>query len=317
MKLKGALSFAMFGVIVAFAVSVIWSFGVRTGLPAHRTNLSVAVPDIKGLVVGSNVLLRGQPVGKVTEISTANSDATVTFYIDGDHRIPVDTDVRLDNLSALGEAYIGLAPRTIGGPAFKDGQRVSPKSIEVPPSISQLATSVVRVLNQLDPDQLKRILGEADAALPAPEQVLPNLAHASTLLRSQATSMHGRGQEVIDNFQALLRNAGWVGPLLGDLVSPVRAAGVGVAGTYQGMMHTLEWNNPRDMALFGDYLDRIQAFLDTRAPDLKVLTETLLPHFKGIGGALMNFDSGQILSNILKSIPKEGAITLHVAVPDR
>ncbi|MCA2252154.1 MlaD family protein [Mycobacterium intracellulare] len=317
MKLKGALSFAMFGVIIAFAVSVIWSFGVRTGPPAQRTNLNMAVPDIKGLVVGSNVLLRGQPVGKVTEINTATSDATVQFYVDGDHHIPIDTDVRLDNLSALGEAYIGLAPRTSGGPVYKDGQRISPTSIEAPPSISELATSVVRVLNQLDPGQLKRILGEADAALPAPEQVLPNLAHASSLLRSQATSMHGRGQEVIDNFQALLRNAGWVGPLLGDLISPIRAAGFGAAGTYQGMMHTLEWNNPRDMALFGDYLDRIQAFLDTRAPDLKVLTETLLPHFKGIGGALMNFDSGQILSNILKSIPKEGAITLHVAVPDR
>lgn len=317
MRLRGALSFAMFGAIIAFAVGVIWSFGVRTGLPAHRTNLSMAVPDIKGLVVGSNVLLRGEPVGKVTAIKAATGDATVQFYIDGDHRIPVDTDVRLDNLSALGEAYIGLAPRTSEGPMFKDGQRISTKSIEVPPSISQLATSVVRVLNQLDPDQLKRILGEADAALPAPEQVLPNLARASTLLRNQATGMHGQGQEVIDNFQALLRNAGWVGPLLGDLVSPIRAAGFGVAGTYQGMMHTLEWNNPRDIALFGDYLDRVQAFLDTRGPDLKVLTETLLPHFKGIGGALMNFDSAQILSNILKSIPKEGAITLHVAVPDR
>jgi hypothetical protein len=31
----------------------------------------------------------------------------------------------------------------------------------------------------------------------------------------------------------------------------------------------------------------------------------------------MNFDSAQILTNTLKSIPAEGAITLHVAVPDR
>jgi phospholipid/cholesterol/gamma-HCH transport system substrate-binding protein len=143
MRLRGALSFAMFGAIIAFAVGVIVSFGVRIGLPAHRTNLSMAVPDIKGLVVGSNVLLRGEPVGKVTEINTATSDATVQFYIDGDHRIPVDTDVRLDNLSALGEAYIGLAPRTSEGPMFKDGQRISTKSIEVPPSISQLATSSI------------------------------------------------------------------------------------------------------------------------------------------------------------------------------
>lgn len=29
----------------------------------------------------------------------------------------------------------------------------------------------------------------------------------------------------------------------------------------------------------------------------------------------MNFDSGQILANILKNIPEDGAITLHVAIP--
>ncbi|BCO60202.1 MULTISPECIES: MlaD family protein [Mycobacterium avium complex (MAC)] len=317
MKTKGLLSFAAFAVIIAGAIAVIASFGVRVGPPEHRTNLSMSVPDVKGLVVGSNVLLRGQAIGKVTRITTGINDATVDFYIDGAHRIPANTDVRLENLSALGEAYVGLAPRTSGGPMLKDGQRIAPELIEVPPSISQLATSVVRVLNQLDPVMLKRILGEADAALPAPEQVLPNLARASTLLRNQATGMQGRGQQVLDNMQTLLRNAGWVGPLLGDLAEPVRSAGLGIAGTDQAMMHVVTWNNPRNIELFGQFLDRIQTFLDTRAPDLKVLCETLLPQFKGIGGSLMNFDSGQILANMLKSIPAEGAITLHVAVPDR
>lgn len=317
MKVKGALSFAMFAAIIAFAVAVIASFGVRVGPPAHRTNLSMSVPDIKGLAVGSNVLLRGQAIGKVTQIKTGVTNAHVEFYIDGDRRIPANTDVRLENLSALGEAYIGLIPRTSDGPILKDGQQIAPELIGVPPSISQLATHVVRVLNQLDPAMLKRILGEADAALPAPEQVLPNLARASMLLRNQATGMQGRGQQVLENLQTLLRNAGWVGPVLGELASPVRAAGFGAAGTDQAMMHVVTWNNPRNIELFGEYLDRIQGFLDTRAPDLKVLTETLLPHFKGIGGALMNFDSAQILTNTLKSIPAEGAITLHVAVPDR
>lgn len=317
MKLRALLSFAMFGAIIAIAIGVIASFGVRTGLPANRTNLSMAVPDIKGLVVGSNVLLRGVPVGKVTNIKTAVSNATVEFYVDGNHPIPVDTDVRLDNLSALGEAYIGLVPRTSAGPMLKDGQGIATDSVKIPPSISELATSVVRVLNQMDPEQLKRILSESDAALPAPEQVLPNLARASMLIRNQATDMHGRGREVLDNFQTLLRNAGWVGPVLADLATPTRAAGFNISGVEQGMMHFIEWNNPRDIELFGDYLKRIQAFLDTRGPDIKVLTETLLPHFRGIGGALMNFDSGQILANILKSIPAEGAITLHVAIPDR
>lgn len=175
---------------------------------------------------------------------------------------------------------------------------------------------MVRVLNQLDPDQLKRIVDETDHALPDPQQTLPNLTRASILLHNMVQGQHGEGRRVLSNFQTLLQNASWVGPTLADLVPSVRDAGKGIAGTYRGMMNTVVWNNPENMRLFGKFLDRIQAFLDTRGPDVKVLTQTLTPQFQGIGGALMNFDTGQILSNVLAGIPEEGAITLHVAVPN-
>lgn len=317
MRIRDLLSFTVFGLIIAVSVGYIASFGIRTSPPDNRTNLSMAVPDVKGIAVGSNVLLRGVSVGKVTKVRSAVNDATIDFYVEGGHRIPVDSDVRLENLSALGEAYVGLMPRTSDGPMLKDGQHIAAEAVTLPPSISHLATSVVRVLEQLDPDQLVRIVDEADDALPDPQQVLPTLVRASTLLRNQATGMQGRGQKVLDNFQILLQNADWVGPALANQVKPLYEAGAGVAGVYQGMLLVIGWNNPRDMELFGNFLARIQAFLDSRGPDVKVVTEALLPKVDAIAGSLMNLDTAQILSNILKGIPDDGAITLHVTVPDR
>lgn len=314
---KNIASFSAFALIIAVAVAYIWSFGLRMGPPEHRINLSMAVPDIKGLVVGSSVLLRGAPVGEVTAISSSVDEATIDFYIDAGQRIPVDTDVRLDNLSALGETYVGFFPHTDAGPTLTDGQRIATESITVPPSISQLATTVVRVLNQMDPEQLKRIVNEADAGLPDPGRVLPNLSRASQLTRNMVTGMHGNGQQVLDNFQTLLKNAGWVGPNLADMSPSVRATGMATARVYLSMIQTSAWNNPENMELFGTFLNRIQNFLDTRGPDLKVIGNALLPQFQGIGGALMNFDTAQILSNALSDIPEEGAITLHVTIPDR
>jgi virulence factor Mce-like protein len=302
--------------IIISAAVYIGSFGLRMGPPAHRINLSMAVPDVKGLVVGSSVLLRGAAIGKVTRVSSSVTDATIDFYIDGDQRIPVNSDVRLDNLSALGEAYVGFIPRTNQGPVLTDGQRIAAQSITVPPSISQLATSVVRVLNQLDPGQLERIVDEADVALPDPGEVLPNLSRASLLARNMVVGMHGKGQEVLDNLQTLLRNAGWVGPTLAELGPSVRATGNSASRVFTGMMNTVAWDNPKNIVLFQQFLARIQGFLDTRGPDLKVIAQALLPQFQGIGGALMNFDSAQILSNALSGIPKEGAVTLHVTIPD-
>lgn len=312
---RNMLSFTAFGVIILLAGSYIASLNLPIGLPENRTNFSMAVPDVKGLVVGSNVLLRGVAVGKVTGIESALNEATVDFYVEDDHQIPVDSDVRLDNLSALGEAYIGLVPHTSSGPMLKDGQRIATEAAKVPPSISELATSVVRMLNQMDPDQLQRIVGEADRALPDPQVVLPNLSRTSVLLRNTADSMNGRGQEVLDNFQTLLRNADWVGPTLADIAPSLRSSGEGLAGTFSGMMNVIAWNNPDNLQLFAKFLARIQDFLDTRAPDIKVLTEALTPQFQGISGALMNFDTGRMLSNVLAGIPEDGAITLHVAIP--
>lgn len=313
---KNIASFTAFAALIVSTVAYIGSFGLQTWPPENRINLSMEVPDVKGLVVGSNVLLRGAAVGKVTAVSSSADNATIDFYVHPDHQIPVDSEVRLDNLSALGEAYIGFLPRTDQAPILSDGQRIATEAISVPPSISQLATTVVRMLNQSDPEQLKRILDETDAALPDPGQVLPNLSRSSLLLRNMVAGMDGKGQQVLGNFQTLLRNAGWVGPTLAEITPSLYDTGPAASKLWVGTMNVIAWNNPDNMRLFQKFLDRIQAFLDTRAPDLKVLTQALLPQFQGISGALMNFDSAQILSNTLAGIPEDGAIKLRVTIPD-
>lgn len=314
---KNIVSFTAFAVIIALASLYMASFGLRFGPPEKRINLSMAVPDVKGLVVGSSVLLRGAAVGAVTRISSTVDNATIDFYVDGNQRIPADSEVRLDNLSALGEAFVGFIPRTSDGPMLTDGQRIATESVTVPPSVSQLATTVVHFLNQMDSTKLKRILAEADAALPDPDRVLPNISRASMLTRNLVAGMNGRGQVVLDNFQSLLQNAGWVGPALSDIGPQVRASGEYIARVWVGMMNTIAWNNPVNMKLFQKFLDRIQNLLDTRGPDLKVIGNALLPQFQGIGGALMNVDTAQMLSNALSDIPQDGAITLHVTIPDK
>lgn len=318
MKTRAALTFLAFGAIIAVAIGYIGALGVRIGAPADRTDLSMQVPDVNGLVVGSNVLLRGVPVGKVTAISSSTGSAAIDFYVDNRFRIPVDSDVRLDNLSALGESYIGLVPKTQTGPFLSDGQRIAATAVKQPPSISELATSVVRLLNELDPGALKRIVNEADVALPDPNSVLPNLVRASTLVRNTAVGMDGRGKVLLDNLQTLLRNADWTGPALADIARYLPSIAESFQTIFVGINSLLIPSGvPQVYVNLRLYLTRIQKLLDDRGGDLKVLFEALLPHLQGVAGALMNFDTGQILSNLLAMVPEEGAITLHVTVPER
>ena len=304
--------------MIAFSLSYIGSLGVRVKPPSNRTDLSMTVADINGLEIDSNVLLRGVQVGKVTKIDTSVDGATVDFYIDGRYRVPEDCDVHLDNLSALGETYIGLVPRRHGGPMFHEGQHIATKSVIQPPSITELAVSVTRVLSQLDPNAVERILNEADTALPTPDLVLPNMSHAGKLLRSTAVDMHGHGRVLLSNFQTLLRNAGWLGPAIAGGTPGLEYLYVGFKRDLDGigsMVWGVDGNNLVMLAALNTLLNRIQRLLDSNGGDLKVLGEALKPKVKGIAGSLLTVDPSQILSNIVDALPEDGAITLHVTIP--
>ena len=115
MRTRDAVTFIAFGLMIAVSVGYIASLGVRVRPPSNRTNVSMEVADTNSLVVGSNVLLRGVPVGKVSKIDGSIHAATIDFYVDNRYRVPVDSEVRLENLSALGESYIGLFPQRDDG----------------------------------------------------------------------------------------------------------------------------------------------------------------------------------------------------------
>ena len=108
MNFKGMISFVVFLAMIIAFVGYIASLGIRIAPPAGRANLSMDVSDISNLEVESNVLLRGVPVRKVSRIDTTTSHATIHFEIDDKYKVPADSVVRLENLSALGESYIEL-----------------------------------------------------------------------------------------------------------------------------------------------------------------------------------------------------------------
>jgi phospholipid/cholesterol/gamma-HCH transport system substrate-binding protein len=317
MIVKSLAAFVAFLMMILGFVAYIASLGIRVTPPADRANLSMDVADINNIVVASNVLLRGVPVGKVSRVDSSISHATIHFYIDGKYKVPSDSVVRLENLSALGESYIELEPQSDGGPAFQDGQRITTDAIRQPASISELGTSVVRVLNQLDPGQLKRVIGETDTALPDPYVVLPNLQRASLLLRNTTTDLNGRGKQALDNVQSLLENAGFVGPALADATPYVRGLGPPLHNIWtNGTNIMLRDDTPGNVYIFGKFLQRIQKLLDDRGPDIRVLTEPLMPNVKAIAAALSTIDTSQILTNLLDAVPEDGAINLHVSIPE-
>jgi hypothetical protein len=161
----------------------------------------------------------------------------------------------------------------------------------------------------MDPGALKRVISEADTALPDPTTVLPNLSRASILLNNTVHEMNGRGRLLLGNFQTLLANAEWVNPILTGLTPPVREIGKGIQDFFKHIPTSFE---PGNISGLNKLVARIQNLLDDRGGDLKVLGEAFQPKLNAIAASLMNFDTGQLLDNFLQEVPADGTITLHV-----
>ncbi|OBH56384.1 mammalian cell entry protein [Mycobacterium colombiense] len=316
MMLRVTAAFSAFAVMITAFLVYVAHLGIRIAPPADRTNLAMDVADVNNLVVGSNVLLRGVPVGKVERVEASSSHATIHFFIDNQFKVPRDTVVHLENLSALGESYLELEPPKSGGPPFKDGQRIPTESVVAPQSISDLGAAVGRTLSQLDPGELQKVVNEADAGLPDPYAVLPNLERASKVLHNTTAGLNGRGRQALENLQSLLEHAGFVGSLLAQAAPDVKALGPYIKKMWQaGLNQNLRADMPGTVYVFGRFMQRIQQFLDDRGSDLRVLTEPLMPNVEAIASALRNIDSSQILTNLLAAVPPDGSIELHVALP--
>ena len=314
LNVKSAITAVAFIAMIGAFVAFVANLGVRVSPPDDRINLSMNVPTINNMELDARVLLRGIPVGKVTGLDSTPENATIQFYVDSAHKIPQDSEVRLENLSALGESYIEIEPRGVEGPYWQNGQLLTTEAVKQPHSISELGASVTRVLNEMNPDELSRVIGEADAALPDVNAVLPNLANASQLLRNTTADLHGQGREVLRNFETLLQNADWVGPALGTTALTIGDVGNGIRGAANNTVHiAMASQQPDATYVFGKLLQRLQKLLDDRGSDIRVLTEPLMPNIKAIAGAMGSIDTSQMLSNLIASVPEDGAIELHVS----
>lgn len=311
-KLKDVISYAAFVAITAIVLLYFSTLGLRVSPPSGRTNLSMDVPDVNGLVPDSNVLLRGVPVGKVVKISTGINAASIDFWIGGDYKVPADTVVQLQNLSALGESYIELVPRSSGGPLLHDNQHISTAKVVAPASVSELATTATRILDQLDPGALQRIIAEANAAFPDPVRVLPNISRATTLFNNMLSGLNGEGRVLLSNFGTLIRNSEWINPDVTAVTPEVTKAGIFWQDFWKHLPIWFTRDNPEGLMELNNLVKRVQNLLDDRGGDLKVLGEAFQPKLNTIAATLMNFDSGQILDHFLNQVPAEGLITLRV-----
>ncbi|MFE2998613.1 MlaD family protein [Nocardia sp. NPDC059246] len=293
--------------------------GLQTGVAEHVRTASMAVTDTNGLVVGSRVLLRGVPVGQVTGISSSADHVSISMKYDNGYQIPVDSRFRVDNLSALGEAYVAVSPASESGPYLGENATIAPAHVVVPTTFKELSERLTRMLEQIDPDKIKDIFHEMDLALPDDTRVLGNLNHAGELLATMITNQSDNLTTLFNTLQPLLLQSSAVPADLANTTPSLGPFGT-VLHDFINEMRWAQFKGPLTVGItdgVSPFLKSLQGFLDKNADDLHTLGVDLLPGVRAGAAAMATVNVGQLLDNALAATDSGDSVAVHLHLPGK
>ncbi|GAB0107734.1 MlaD family protein [Nocardia sp. JMUB6875] len=294
------------------------TFGVvRVDPFAEYTNASMVLTNSGGLSVGSPVLLTGMPVGKITSMDSTARGVEVGFRIDSDRKVPADSDITIEQLSALGEPYVEFRPRTGGAPYLKDGQRLDTAAVKSPLSIPEVSRLVNKVMNQLDPKVAASLASTLGTAFHGTDASMPNLTRAGDLLAQAIMSREPKIAQLLNSFQAAASNIDGMGEATAaaapafvqfeqSLEALVNAVGR-LVDRAPGPQVYVEGNG------LAPFLARLTDWLRQAGPELKTLSPGLQPLVDAVRTTGPQIDISSVISQALASTTDD-AVRVQVAV---
>ncbi|MBM7367364.1 MlaD family protein [Gordonia hydrophobica] len=306
---------SVLGMLVILVVSVLYIFNVGLHLMTVGAKYaSITVQDTNGILVGSRVLLRGIEIGHVTEISQTPEGAKITWDYQDSQQIPTASDFRIDNLSALGEAYVAVLPTTEAGPYLADHATIAGPRVREASTFKDMSKQVTEVLTQVDPKQVKNVFHQLNAGLPDDIEVLGDLNRVGELLVTQMMRNEDSLRTLLATMQPLLMQSSRLPGDMARLTPEIRDFGKMFAYLEDGVKDAIDWSGPMYTGITegaSPLVALLQKFLDDNSGDLKIIGENLLPVTAAGAASMRTVDAGKFLDTLIAATNR-GGLTIHI-----
>lgn len=240
---------------------------VPTLLGIGRITVTAELPALGGLYRFANVTYRGVTVGKVTAVDLTDTGAEATMSLESDPRIPADLDVAVRSMSAVGEQYIDLLPRSTSRGYLADGAVIAMANTSVPQPVGQMLDRVSALVGSLPKDRLSDLLDETYTGLNGAGDDLETIVDAASTLSRDLSGVSEQTRALIDDS----------GPLLDGQVQSADATRLW-ARSLAGITGSLADNDPavRNILTSGPGLvSDVTGLLDQVKPTLPILLANL------------------------------------------
>ncbi len=177
---------------------------VPTLLGIGRFTVTLELPDTGGLYRFSNVTYRGVQMGKVTSVGPTASGAEATLSIATSPRIPADVHAEVRSVSAVGEQYVDLTPRSPSPPYLQNGSVIHTGDVTIPQPVGPMLDRLSALVNSIPGDKLHDLLDESFKAFNGAGYDLSSLLDSSARLSHDANETGDRTRALINDSAPLL-----------------------------------------------------------------------------------------------------------------
>ena len=253
--------------IVGILAMVLVYMQAPTLLGIGRMTVKLELPRTGGLYQFSNVTYRGVQIGKVTDVHATRAGAEATLSLDTSPKIPADLQANVLSVSAVGEQYVDLQPRSDSAPYLRDGSVITAQNTGVPQAVGPMLDQVSVLLDTIPKEKLSKLLDESFQGLNGAGDELATLFESSSTFARDFNGVADQARTLLDDSRPLLD---------GGVVSAdsLRAWARGLAGV-TGQLAT---NDPQVRALLQNgpgALDEASELLKQVKPTLPILLANL------------------------------------------
>lgn len=184
----------IFGAVAAMMTMALGVKLANSRLFADTYELEAAFEDATGVMANDAVKLAGVDVGRVQGTRIEDGQAIVTFNIDDDIELPMDSTIGIRWRNVLGQRFLYVYPGD-DSDVLAEGSRISAENTEDVSDVGELLNKVGPILKAIDPDEANAFLDSVNTALQGNEQDVRQLLDEGAEL---AQTLAGEDENIKD-----------------------------------------------------------------------------------------------------------------------
>ena len=253
--------------IVGVTVMLFAYMQLPTLLNVGRLTVTMELPAAGGLYRFANVTYRGVQIGKVKSVALTENGAEAVLSLNTSPKIPADLEANVLSVSAVGEQYVDLRPRTDSGPYLEDGSRITASNTTIPQQVGPMLDQLSTLVDSIPGDRISDLLDETFKAFNGAGPDFGSLLDSGATLSEQLNSVSDKSRALIDDS----------GPLLDSQAETADSIRTW-ARSLEGVSAQLVQNDPQIRALLQrgpGFASEVSALLSQIKPTLPVLLANL------------------------------------------